>query len=191
VNPFIGQGNFGARTAALGALYEATEGNHWNNHDGWLGPAGSECTWYGVQCEPSATEPTTVIDLDLSENNLRGRIPEAIGQLVHLQTLSFFTTTFQAGFLKARLPQTFLNQFATVKTLQLRISACGMGACFTPEKSQQRTALLGYGTRSRRTYRIVCSGRPLNICNFLTISRCSSDIPIRRPWVLSALKLER
>jgi hypothetical protein len=91
---------------ALVALYEATDGNHWKNHDGWLGLAGSECTWYGVQCEPSSTEPATVIDLELSENNLRGRIPEAIGQLVHLRTLSLFRNN-----LSGRLSEPLIRQW--------------------------------------------------------------------------------
>jgi hypothetical protein len=91
---------------ALVVLYEATEGNHWKKHEGWLGPEGSECTWYGVQCEPSATEPTTVIDLDLSENNLHGRIPEAIGRLVHLRTLFLFHND-----LSGRLPEPLIRQW--------------------------------------------------------------------------------
>lgn len=91
---------------ALVALYEATEGNHWKNHDGWLGPEGGECTWYGVECEPSATAPTTVIHLNLSENNLHGRIPDAIGQLVHLQTLFLFRND-----LSGRLPESLIRQW--------------------------------------------------------------------------------
>jgi hypothetical protein len=66
---------------ALVALYEATDGNHWKNHAGWLGPTGSECSWYGVDCDPGTSEYATVHDLELSENNLHGRIPEAVGQL--------------------------------------------------------------------------------------------------------------
>jgi hypothetical protein len=104
--PSLAKGISAQERQALVALYEATEGNHWKNHDGWLGPAGSECTWYGVQCEPSTTEPTTLIDLNLSENNLHGRIPEAIGQLVHLQTLFLFRND-----LSGRLPEPLIRQW--------------------------------------------------------------------------------
>lgn len=91
---------------ALVAMYEATEGSHWKNHDGWLGPEGSECSWYGVECEPTAAESTTVIHLDLSENNLNGRIPDAISQLVHLQTLFLFHNN-----LSGRLPEPLIRQW--------------------------------------------------------------------------------
>jgi Leucine Rich Repeat (LRR) protein len=40
---------------ALLALYEATDGNHWKDHTGWLGPAGTECVWYGVSCDHRGT----------------------------------------------------------------------------------------------------------------------------------------
>ena len=43
-------------------------------------------------------------------------------------------------------PQSFLNQLAAVKTLQVRIAAYRMGTSFTPEKPQQRTALFRYST---------------------------------------------
>src|SRR5262249_134918 len=46
----------------------------------------------------------------------------------------------------ASFPQTFLNQFATVETLQLWIAAYRMSTGLTPEKTQQRTALLGHPT---------------------------------------------
>jgi hypothetical protein len=39
------------------------------------------------------------------------------------------------------LPQTFLQQFASVKTLQLRIPAYSVCRRLTPEKPQQRIAL--------------------------------------------------
>ncbi len=104
--PSLAKGISAQERQALVALYAATEGNNWKNHDGWMGPTGSECTWYGVECEPSATEPTTVIQLDLSENNLHGRIPGAIGQLVHLQTLFLFRNG-----LSGRLPESLIRQW--------------------------------------------------------------------------------
>jgi hypothetical protein len=91
---------------ALVALYEATDGNHWKNHDGWLGPAGSECSWYGVDCDPGTSEHATVHDLQLSENNLHGRIPEAVGQLAHLQDLDL-----AGNDLSGRLADTLIRQW--------------------------------------------------------------------------------
>src|SRR6266436_838757 len=41
----------------------------------------------------------------------------------------------------SRLPQTFLDQFAAVETLQLRIPAYGVRPRLTPEKPQQRITL--------------------------------------------------
>ena len=46
-----------------------------------------------------------------------------------------------AGYRHTRFPQTFLNQFAAIETLQLWIAACRMSTGLTPKKPQQRTAL--------------------------------------------------
>jgi len=48
----------------------------------------------------------------------------------------------------SRLPQTFLNQFAAVETLQFWIATHRMSTGFTPEKAQQRAALFGNSTES-------------------------------------------
>lgn len=89
----------------LVALFEATAGTHWRNHNGWMGPAGSECTWYGVQCESNASDTATVVDLNLLENNLHGRIPEAVGQLVHLESLVLYGND-----LSGRLPGSLIQR---------------------------------------------------------------------------------
>jgi Leucine Rich Repeat (LRR) protein len=77
--------------SALIAIFNATEGTHWKNHDGWLGPPMTECTWRGVECGPSAggVAPLAshIAGLKLSDNNLVGRIPSSISSLVHLQIL--------------------------------------------------------------------------------------------------------
>jgi hypothetical protein len=51
-----------------------------------------------------------------------------------------------AGYRHALSPQTFVNQFAAIETLQLRIAAYRMSTGFTPKKPQQRTALFRHST---------------------------------------------
>jgi len=68
---------------ALVALYRATDGDYWTDHGGWLGPPGTECSWHGVLCLQG--ESGSIIDLNLSENNLRGRIPESTIRLTRLE----------------------------------------------------------------------------------------------------------
>lgn len=63
--PPLGKGISAQERQALAALHEATDGSHWKNHEGWLGPVGSECTWHGVQCVPGTSEATTVVYLEL------------------------------------------------------------------------------------------------------------------------------
>ena len=69
---------------ALIALYNATDGDHWTDHSGWLGPAGSECQWHGVVCVPTRDGQWTVFQLSLFANHLVGAIPDSIAQLTHL-----------------------------------------------------------------------------------------------------------
>lgn len=86
--------------AALVALYEATQGDHWKKRAGWLGPPGTECGWEGVRCMPADVEQyadegvvacaqrlNVVTDLSLYENNLAGIIPAALADLTHLKEL--------------------------------------------------------------------------------------------------------
>jgi hypothetical protein len=96
----------------LVALYEATDGTHWKNRVGWLGVAGTECTWEGVRCKHGFDEPTTVTDLELSENNLGGTIPEAVGQLTNLETLYIFGNN-----ISGMLPAPWLRRWRTGELL--------------------------------------------------------------------------
>ena len=78
----------------LMALYEATGGENWTNHENW----GSDLPlseWYGVTTEmiepqTKAGEPVErVVELHLSENNLTGELPAALGGLTELRYLNF------------------------------------------------------------------------------------------------------
>ena len=67
---------------ALIALYEATDGDNWVSNQNWLSnrPIG---TWYGVVTD----ENDRVIELDLSDNELKGTIPSELGHLAYLEAL--------------------------------------------------------------------------------------------------------
>jgi len=69
--------------AALIALYNDTDGANWTNYTNWLGPAGTECTWFGVECRMIDVNPLNmyVYALDAGANNLSGIIPPELGNL--------------------------------------------------------------------------------------------------------------
>ena len=72
---------------ALITFYNATGGSSWTDNRNWLGPAGSECTWNGVQCDDAQSN---VVELNLYDNNLKGTIPPAISGLPGLRVLSIW-----------------------------------------------------------------------------------------------------
>lgn len=66
---------------ALAHLYEQTAGETWLNNEGWL-EEDSPCDWYGVTCEGGH-----IVQLDLSDNQLTGTLPEDLGLLTELTHL--------------------------------------------------------------------------------------------------------
>ena len=62
--------------AALIALYNSTNGANWTNNSGWLGSAGTECDWYGIDC--SGGKVSSIL---LWNNNLSGTIPSELCNL--------------------------------------------------------------------------------------------------------------
>lgn len=67
---------------ALVALYNSTDGEHWEQSSRWL-VAETSCTWYGVNCYQGH-----VFELQLYSNGLVGSLPPEIGNLEGLQTLN-------------------------------------------------------------------------------------------------------
>ena len=70
---------------ALVALYQSTGGANWSNHEDWLVTT-TPCSWYGVSCNDGHTST-----LALSQNQLRGNIPDSIGNLSRLTSLNLFS----------------------------------------------------------------------------------------------------
>ncbi|ETR73625.1 MAG: hypothetical protein OMM_00802 [Candidatus Magnetoglobus multicellularis str. Araruama] len=86
-------------TLSLIALYNSTDGENWNNNTNWLGVSGTECTWFGVNCEDG-----NIVRLNLSNNQLNGTIPAELGQLSSLQSL-ILSNNQLTGSLSAELGQ--------------------------------------------------------------------------------------
>ena len=75
--------------AALQALFKATGGPSWRNNSGWLDASSDPCSWFGVQCSSTAGGEQHVSELLISNNNLVGTLPEALGDFVALTAIDF------------------------------------------------------------------------------------------------------
>ncbi len=95
---------------ALLELYAATRGADWRSSAGWLGPAGTECQWFGVTCDAGET---TVLEITLPDNRLLGTIPPSFADLVDLEVLGL-----GANQLAGELPSE-LGQLASLRELVL------------------------------------------------------------------------
>lgn len=71
--------------ASLMELYENTSGGEWISGTGW-GSNQSIGLWYGVTTE-TVDGKTRVTGLDLSDNNLTGKLPESLSRLTALKHL--------------------------------------------------------------------------------------------------------
>ena len=69
-------------TAALIALFRATDGDNWDDNANWLSAA-SIGEWAGVTTNSSGS----VTELDLSDNNLTGTLPPDLAELDDLEVL--------------------------------------------------------------------------------------------------------
>jgi len=91
VAPFLGSYSckeFGSEYNTLKEIYKGTNGSMWNKDLHWNNDSKPICAWYGVTCEGGKEDNHTVIELDLSGNNLRGTILSSVFELPSLQRLN-------------------------------------------------------------------------------------------------------
>ena len=72
--------------AALKALYQATNGDKWNNNTGWMKGDPCQSIWFGVYCPGGR-----VLQITLVFNNLIGPIPAELAKADQLQVLRLYS----------------------------------------------------------------------------------------------------
>lgn len=84
----------------LASLYNATNGNNWNDNANWLSdrPVGA---WYGVTTDMEGR----VTRIDLMNNNLAGTVPGQLAGLSSLESLNLAAN----GFLRGPLPRELIH----------------------------------------------------------------------------------
>ena len=95
---------------ALEALYQATNGDNWQNNAGWLSAA-PLADWHGVETDATGR----VTSLALSDNQLSGKIPPELGELARLEHLEL---SGHHGWLDGTIPSE-LGQLASLESLIL------------------------------------------------------------------------
>ncbi|KGL58953.1 leucine-rich repeat domain-containing protein [Polaribacter sp. Hel1_85] len=86
---------------ALIEIYNATGGDNWTNNTNWDTDPNSNSdvsTWHGVSVE-QITGQDYVRQINLSNNNLNGTVPNSINYLVRLHTLDISKNNFITGLL--------------------------------------------------------------------------------------------
>lgn len=80
-----------ADSLALIDLYNKTNGASWTHHDNWLSTS-PVSTWYGITASCNR-----VIGIDLSVNNLDGRLPSSLDDLSGLQSLYAYSNKLKGS----------------------------------------------------------------------------------------------
>ncbi len=69
---------------ALSDFYDSAKGSEWTDSTHWLDEYRSYCGWHGVTCDDGKNN---VIELNLRNNGLSGRMSKSIGKLTFIEKL--------------------------------------------------------------------------------------------------------
>jgi hypothetical protein len=95
------------RRLALATIYYSNNGAHWKNTTNWLSATTTHCDWFGVTCcsasflhgaptcdNVTASDPDSLVDLNLSGNRLSGTMTPIFTQLTDLRSLDLSFNSF-------------------------------------------------------------------------------------------------
>jgi len=114
---------------AMLAVWENLRGWDWFKLDDWLDPDDSACTWHGIRCNID----DEIVQIELNDNNLSGRIPTEIALLTGLTHLNlakneldgpiptemgFLTNLRYLNLIDTDLTGTLPTELATMKAIQ-------------------------------------------------------------------------
>ena len=94
---------------ALIALYNATNGDNWEDKYLWNSPPGNECFWERITCTsadplwPAEGTIGNVWRIKLNHNDLTGSLPAELGNLTHLTELHLNNNYSLTGSIPAEL----------------------------------------------------------------------------------------
>jgi len=182
---------------ALVDLYNATGGDHWDHHVGWLGHPGTECHWHGVECRPQleSGKLAKLTGLDLSENNLVGTIPQTVGQLVHLEALAI-SGNHISGLLPRNLIDRWLDSNLAVDEVSVLTNISKIEVEWDPgflmlcNKLSRKTTLSSDGRaslivqRCRNATHRTAFDYPLSTFCEITEGRVSTDDFAKLAWLI-------
>lgn len=73
---------------ALKRLYSLTNGDSWEENDGWMDYSVPICSWFGITCLGDSQDNNTVVGIDLPDNLLDGTVPPVVFEIPSLKTLN-------------------------------------------------------------------------------------------------------
>lgn len=114
---------------ALGLLYKATDGKHWLRREGWMSHRPLD-QWEGITCNDNGE----IIKIDLSENNLRGKLPDIFDAFPHLEQL-----ILRSNSIGGEIPPS-LTRIGKIRRIDIRDNRLSTSTLYVPRQRIDRVA---------------------------------------------------
>ena len=114
---------------ALGLLYKATDGKHWLRREGWMSHRPLD-QWEGITCNDNGE----IIKIDLSENNLRGKLPDIFDAFPHLEQLNL-----RSNSIGGKIPPS-LARLGKIRRIDIRDNKLSTSTLYVPRQRIDRVA---------------------------------------------------